>query len=144
MNTLAADLDGFLDCIGSYVPFDYVGEKLRNQSTGIDSAWEILYEIYDAEITTTNFLDYAVMTKEENETYRNYFNRLVGFVRQHLPKKAYTAEGVSCPTDGEPLTIALLDAIAIHWLVSIDKRLVNIVKTEFATDLKTKRISQMI
>ena len=85
INTLAADLDGFLDCLGSFLPFDYIGDKLKAESTNIDSAWELIYEVYDAELTTTNFLDYATMTRNENETYRSYFNRLVGFVRQHLP-----------------------------------------------------------
>ena len=66
--TLSADLDGFLDCIGSYLPFDYVGEKLRAESTGIDSVWNILYDIYDAEITTTNFMDYALLKREPEET----------------------------------------------------------------------------
>ena len=39
--------------------------------------------------------------------------------------------------------IRLLDAIAVHWLNSIDKRLISIIKTEFATQ-KTKRLCQMI
>ena len=141
---LAADLRGFLDCVGSYLPFDYVGDKLRAQSTNIQSVWTVIYEIYDAEITTTNFLDYACMSKDPEETYRSYYNRLVGFVRQHLPSSYVESEGVIAPADGENLTVALLDAIAIHWLISIDKRLISIVKTEFATALKTKRLSQMV
>ena len=142
--TLAADLDGFLDCVGSFLPFDYVGEKLRQESTDISSVWDIIYEVYDVELTTSNFLDYATMTRNQDETYRSFFNRLVGFVRQHLPKEATTAEGVSCPQQGEQLSIGLLDAIAIHWLLSIDRKLLTIVKTEFATDLKSKRLCHMI
>ena len=42
------------------------------------------------------------------------------------------------------MSIALLDSIAIHWLLSIDRQLINIVKTEFSSELKTKRLSQMI
>ena len=121
-----------------------MGEKLNNESTNIKSVWDILYEIYDLEITTTNFLDYALMSRESEESYRSYFNRLVGFVRQHLPKQEFKAEGVSSLPTGDILTIALLDTIAIHWLVTIDKRLVNIVKTEFATELKSKRLCQMV
>ena len=75
------------------------------------------------------------MDKYPEETYRCYYNRLVGFVRQHLPTTALQSEGVSCPATGEKLTVALLDTIAIHWLLNIDRRLVSIVKTEFATDL---------
>ena len=144
IETLVADLEGFLDCLASYLPFDYVADKLRQESTNIASVWSIIYEVYDAEINTTNFLDYATMSQNTDETYRAYFNRLVGFVRQHLPAKAYEAEGVTCAHNGEQLTIALLDAITIHWLMSIDKRLLSIVKTEFASELKNKCICQMV
>ena len=142
--TLAADLEGFLDCIGSYLPFDYIGEKLKAESKGISSVWQIIYEVYDVELSTTNFLDYASMSKTPEETYRGYYNRLVGFVRQHLPQQAYEADGVVSPPTGESLSISLLDAITIHWMLSIDRRLLDIVKVEFATDLKSKRICQMV
>ena len=108
----------------------------------MESVGCIIYEIYDAEINTVHYLDYATMSRKPEETYRNYFNRLVGFVRQHLPKTQIEAEGVK--SNGETITIALLDAIAVHWLLSIDRRLISIIKTEFATDLKSKRLCQMI
>ena len=142
--TLAADLEGFLECIGSFLPFDYVGEKLKAESSSIKSVWDILYELYDVELSTTNFMDYALMKREPEETYRSFYNRLVGFMRQHLPTEAVSVEGISAPTTGENLTVALLDSIAIHWLLSIDPRLVGIVKTEYATELKSLRLSQMV
>ena len=141
---LAADLEGFLECLASFLPFDYVPDKLLQESTSMTSVWTIIYDIYDVEINTTHYLDYATMTRNPQETYRNFYNRLVGFVRQHLPHNSVEAEGVKSPSTGETLTIGLLDAIAVHWLLSIDKRLVSIIKTEFASDLKVKRLSQMI
>ena len=108
------------------------------------SAWAIIYEIYDAEIDTAHYLDYALMKKLPEETYRSFFNRLVGFVRQHLPDRQTQAEGITSPIGGEQLTIGLLDSITVHWLLSIDKRLIHIIKTEFATELKAKRLCQMV
>ena len=139
---LASDLEGFLSCLGSYLPFDYVSDKINSESTSLATAWNIIYEIYDAEIDTTTYLDYALMSKNPEETYRGFYNRLVGFVRQHLPQQRVEAEGVHSPQTGETLTIGLLDAVAVHWLLSIDRRLVNIIKTEFATQLKTRRLCQ--
>ena len=141
---LAADLEGFISTIGTYLPFDYVTEKLLQETTDLQSVWSMIYEIYDVELVTTNYLNYALMSRESGETYRNYYNRLVGFTRQHLPSTRVTAEGIVSPDDGEKLTVALLDSIAIHWLLSIDRRLINIVRTEFSTELKTKRLSEMI
>ena len=141
---LASDLEGFLECLGSYLPFDYVPEKLLQETSNMTTVWSIIYEIYDVELTTSHYLDYATMSRNPQETYRNYYNRLVGFVRQHLPQNRIEAEGIQSPQTGETLTIGLLDAIAVHWLLSIDRRLVSIIKTEFASDLKVKRLSQII
>ena len=66
-----------------------MSEKLNNESTNIKSVWDILYEIYDLEITTTNFLDYALMSRESEESYRSYFNRLVGFPSRNLRLKVF-------------------------------------------------------
>ena len=142
--TLASDLEGFLSCISSYLPFDYIFEKLNTETTNLESVWTVIYEIYDAEIVTSNYMDIAFMTRNDGETYRNYYNRLVGFTRQHLPKTTIRVEGLTSPATGENLTVALLDSIAIHWLLNIDRRLISIVKTEFASELKTKRLSEMI
>ena len=62
-SVLASDLEGFLQCLGGYLPFDYVSDKLNAESTRLQSAWDIIYEIYDVEINTTHFLDYAAMSK---------------------------------------------------------------------------------
>ena len=69
--TLAADLEGFLDCVGSYTPFDYLSDKLKAESNNIQSVWDILYETYDVELSTTNFMDYASMRRDPEESYRS-------------------------------------------------------------------------
>ena len=64
--TLAADLEGFLSCLARYLPFDYAVKKLFDESTSMNSVWEIIYEIYGAEVNTVNFLDYASMQQVYN------------------------------------------------------------------------------
>ena len=88
-----------------------MGDKLKAESTGIESVWGIQYETYDVELTTTNFMDYATMRREPDKSYRSFYNCLVGFMRQHLPKQAVTAEGVVSPLLEK---ILVLDAVAIH------------------------------
>ena len=122
---LSSDLEGFLQTLSGYLPFDYVASKLCDETTDMKSVWQVIYEIHDLEITTTNFLDYATMTRNMDESYRGFYNRLVGFVRQHLPQTKFEAEGVKSPDTGEQLSISLLDAITIHWLLTIDKRLIE-------------------
>ena len=74
------DLAGFYSLIGSYMPFDYVSQKLMNEATNINKVKEIVFEIYDVELNAASFLDFAQMSKGPTETYRNYWNRLVGFM----------------------------------------------------------------
>ena len=75
-SVLSSDLEGFLQTLSGYLPFDYVASKLCNETTDMKSVWQVIYEIYDLEITTTNFLDYATMTKNQDESYRGFYNRL--------------------------------------------------------------------
>ena len=42
---LASDLEGFLSTIGTYLPFDYVTEKLLAETSDLDSVWSLIYEI---------------------------------------------------------------------------------------------------
>ena len=49
-------------------------QKLINESTCIEKVWEIMHEIYDAELNTVNCLDFASMAREENETYQIIHN----------------------------------------------------------------------
>ena len=60
---LASDLEGFLECLASYLPFDYVPEKLLQESTNMSSVWTIIYDIYDVQINTSHYLDYATMSR---------------------------------------------------------------------------------
>ena len=39
--TLVSDLEGFLDCVASFLPFDYISEKLKQESTSISSVWDL-------------------------------------------------------------------------------------------------------
>ena len=106
--TLVADLEGFLNCVASFLPFDYIGEKLKLETNNINQVWDVLYEVYDAELTTTNFLDYGTMTRQEDETYRGFYNRLVGFVRQHLPRRAESADGLHVLTQANSCQLGYL------------------------------------
>ena len=61
---LSDDLDGFLETISIYLPFDYIADMLKTETTCMKDVWDILYEVYDAELSTTHYLDYAMMTHE--------------------------------------------------------------------------------
>ena len=43
VETLSFDLEGFLACLSSYLPFDYVSSKLISQTTCMAEVWQIVY-----------------------------------------------------------------------------------------------------
>ena len=73
---LASDLEGFLSTIETYLPCDYDTEKLLVETTNLQSVWSIIYEIYDAELVTTNHLVYP-----PTPTTDNSFGRTSNFSR---------------------------------------------------------------
>ena len=78
---------------------DYVADKLVAETTNMKTVWDIVYEIYDVEINATHFLDCTSMSRNTGETNRGFYNRLVGFVRQHLPKESKQVDRVRSPTE---------------------------------------------
>ena len=144
-----ADLEGFFETIGGFCPHDYMSQKLLTSTKNIQDVWNILYEAFDAEVNPGSFLDYISLKKETGETYRNFWNRLVGYVEQHLAKNPtggtpVEIEGIAIPTGGDKISVTMLDLITMYWMSQIDPRLSNIVKVEFATELKSERICQLV
>ena len=45
VETLSFDLEGFLACLSSYLPFDYVSAKLISQTTCMAEVWQIALHI---------------------------------------------------------------------------------------------------
>ena len=141
---IKADLEGFFDTLASYMPYDYVSSKCMKETKCINDVWSIIYEIYDAEVNPDSFLSYISLKKEPVETYRNFWNRLVNFVEQHLASTPVTVEGATVPATGDKISVTTLDLITMHWMAVIDPRLTAVVKTEFTTELKTQRISELV
>ena len=149
---LRQDLQDFLANLGSYLPFNYAAKKLLKVPTSLQTVWETIYDIYDADITADSFLDFTFIKKNEAETYRSYWERLVDHVRDHLavspalPAEAIKVEEAVAPRGaGEGLTVTLLDLVTVWWLNNINPRLLAIVRREYHNELKKgTRISQLV
>ena len=130
------DLKDFLHTIVGYLPFPYLTEKIVRATNSLDSVWEAIYEHYGLTITGETFLDFATLTLSQDETYRQFYDRLLSHVRLHLPRPNITVDGVSSGTNGDVITVALMNFIALEWLRKVNPQLVNIVKVEFSKDLR--------
>ena len=66
-------------------------------------------------------------------------------MERHLAPPKVKVENTDTGPKGDKMTVSLMDMIAQHWLMRTDPRLVNIVKVEYATELKKgTRICELV
>ena len=131
----AADLKAFLDLLASYLPHSYLTDRFKTSTRCIKDVWTTIAEIYGAEISSESLLDFSHLKKEHNETPRQFFEKLHCYISRHLTKADVKVEGFASGT-GDVMTISMLNMVVITWLEKMDKRLVDMVKLEYATELR--------
>ena len=133
---LKSDLLALLQVMAGHLPFSYVTEKILTTTTCMQDCYDIIHDLYEAEVNSNTFLDMATMVKSTTETYRTFYERIVNHVRLHLAKPNQRFDGLSSGLHGDKLNITMLNMCVIWWLAKIDANLVNLVKMEFATQLR--------
>ena len=131
---LKQDLVAFLETISGYLPHAYITESLVSGTKGILEVWSTIEDLYGAEISASSFLAINDFRRETEETYKQFFERLVDHCRQHLVKDDVKIEGRATVSD--KLTILALNLVTIIWINKIHPRLLGIVKVEYAVRLK--------
>ena len=69
---LAANLDGFMEMISSYMKHSYITERLKASTRDISGVKDCLFKLFDAEISQDTFLDLVIMKKSSSETPHQY------------------------------------------------------------------------
>ena len=133
---LKQDLVAFLETISGYLPHAYITESLVSGTNGILDVWSTIEDLYGAEISASSFLAISDFRRETEETYKQFYERMVDHCRQHLVKDDVKIEGRA--TVGDKLTVLALNLITILWINKIHPRLLGIIKVEFAVRLKGK------
>ena len=114
------DLKDFLNTIAGYLPFPYLTEKIVEGTTKLQDVWDIIYEHYGITVTAESMLDYVAIQMNSGESYRQFFDRLLSHARLHLPKANVTVDGIDSGTNGEKMTISLMNFVALDWLTKIN------------------------
>ena len=131
---LKQDLVAFLETIGGYLPHAYVTESLVSGTTSIKDVWAVIEGLYGAEITPASFLTLSNFKRETEESYKQFYERLVDHCRQHLVTDDIKIEGRATASD--KLTPLCLNLVAIIWMNKIHPKLLGIVRIEYASRLK--------
>ena len=88
------------------------------------NAFEMIQEHFRLLPTLESFLDIKSYSKNSNESYRQFYERLLAHVRQHLKCAGNVmVEGITCPVEGDKLTVSHYNMVALMWLRKIHTEL---------------------
>ena len=133
---LKNDLVAFLETIAGFLPHSYVTERILKNTTCLKDVWNVIAELYEAEISSDTFMDLAGFSKLPNESFRQFFERLVDHVQKHLTKPNIKLENYDSGATGDKMNLTMLNLMVLQWLQKIDPKLVQIVRVEYSADLK--------
>ena len=134
------DCEDFLYMLSSYLPHGFLTDKILKKSTSFNNAFNIIEEHYGLLPSQETFCDFTGLSRAPNEPYRQFYDRLVAFLTQHLmPHKVAgdnTVDGCAVPVGGDQLNVTHLNMVALMWLQRIHPDLLSIVRTEYSKELR--------
>ena len=133
---LKNDLVAFLETIAGFLPYSYVTERILNNTTSLKDVWAIIADLYEAEVSSDTFLELSTFSKLPNESFRQFYERMVDHVQKHLTKPNVKLENYDSGNNGDKMNISMLNLIVMMWLQKIDPKLVDVVRVEYSAELK--------
>ena len=129
------NLEDFLYTLAGFLPHSYLTDKIVKDTKSLQQCWNIIYEHYNVQVTQETFVDFESLKKEPAENYRQFYEKLLQHSRLHLAGVGAKSEHLT-NTSEDSMTISLMNHVALQWLRKIDPKLVNIIRTEYSTELR--------
>ena len=98
---LMSDCNMFLETLASFVPDDYLVDKITKNTSQLADIWRILEDFFGVALNSETYLSLAKMQKQQNKTYHQFYLRMEGFVSKHLTKGGVKVEEITTPARGE-------------------------------------------
>ena len=137
---LKDDCTDFLCTLATFLPHGYLTEKLVYNTTSFADAFKVIQEHYGLLPSQESFLDLMSFNKMIGESYRQYYERLMAHVRQHLHvEQGVSADGAIVPDGGDKITVSHANLVTLVWLYKIHPELINIVRTEYSLELRDNK-----
>ena len=125
----------FLETLASYLPDDYLVDNITTKTKCLKDVWKEVDNYYGTALSSFTFLELAGMTKKKEETHRQFYMRLEGYVSKHLAEPGVKVEDVTSPETGDILTISQKNVMVIMWMSKIHRKLVAFVRVDYASEL---------
>ena len=138
------DFLAFMDTLASYMRYSYITERLKTTTKCIEDVKACLFKLYDAELSQDTFLDLAKMKKSGTETPHQFFEKLSSHVQRHLTKKNVKIDNFDSGDTGDKMTLSMMNVITLMWLEKMNPRLIDIIRLEFADELRNRSLYEIM
>ena len=125
----------FLNNLAGFLPHSYLTTKLEKNTKCLSDCWSIIEEHYNVQVTSETLLDFESLKKPPEENYRQFYERLLQHARLHLAPPNAKVENIM-NTEKDKMSISIMNLVALQWLRKIDVQLINIIRTEYSTELR--------
>ena len=138
-----ARLELMLGQIANYCPVISRNTIVKN-STSLPQIWQSIRLHYGFQSTGANFIDFASIHLEPDETHEDLFQRLTAFAEDHLLVKdgGITHHG-SAPAEDEEVSPTLENLLVLTWLKLIDSNLPSLIKQRYGTELRSRTLASI-
>ena len=130
------DLVDLLNMLAGYLPHSYLTDKIVSGTKNWKDVWEVIYEHYGVQVTNGTFMDFESLNKQTDETHRQFYERLLQHVKQHLAPEGAKVKPIVALT-ADKMSITLMNMVALQWLRKTNKDLIDVVQIEYSTELKS-------
>ena len=138
------DLVDLLNTLAGYLPHSYLTNKIVSGTKGWKDVWNVIYDHYGVQVSSESLLDFESMHKQPGETHRQFYERLLQHVAQHLAPADVKVEQVR-NTVADTLSISLMNMTALQWLRKTHHDLIEIVRTEYSVELRDNvQLAQLV
>ena len=90
---LKQDLVAFLETIAAFLPHAYVTETLVTSTKSIKDVWSAIESLYGAELNGASFAGINSFKRENQESYKQFYERMLDHCRMHVVDDAVKIEG---------------------------------------------------
>ena len=130
------DFKDFLYTLAGFLPHSYLTTKIVEETRKWEDIWNLIYEHYGVNVTSETMLDFENMRQDPGENHRQFFERLLSHTRRHLAPEGAKVD-LLLNKQPDKMSISLMNIVALQWLRKINPDLIEIIKTEYSTELRS-------
>ena len=123
------DLVDLLNILSGFLPHSYLTVNIVRNTKNWKHVWNVIHDHYRVQVTRESLLDFESMHKRTGETRRQFHERLLQHMKQHLAHAGGKVEQLII-TSADKMSVSMMNMFALQGLRKIDPSLIKFVRTE--------------